>query len=161
MISEFKIALTCIYIGVVAGIPLALLLPKLQPQWRKPLTSAPWLMICVLVFFVCALMSTGHFAQGRPYLGGFFASLATMALFVSAISSLHFLMRLGNDGGSSNSPSWSPDDTRREQRRNRRREYNEERPHSSLDNLAPMEYAENHNQPETSEAEKLTLGGVQ
>ncbi len=42
-----------------------------------------------------------------------------------------------------------------------RREYNEERPHSSLGNLTPMEYAENQNQPETSEAEKLTLVGVQ
>lgn len=34
-----------------------------------------------------------------------------------------------------------------------RREYNEEKPHSSLGKLAPMEFAENHNQPETSEAE--------
>ena len=105
MISDFKIALTCIYIGVVVSIPLALLLPKLQPEWRKPLTSARALMICVLVLVVCALMSAGNFAQGRPYLGGFFASLATMALFVSAISSLHCLMRLENDGGSVDSPS--------------------------------------------------------
>jgi hypothetical protein len=116
MISEFEVALTCIHIGVVVGIPLALLLPKLQTQWRKQLTSARSLMIYILVLIVCTLMSAGHFAQGRPYLGGFFASFATIALFVSAISALQFLMKLENGGASADPPSWGPGDTGREQR---------------------------------------------
>ena len=116
MISEFKIALTCIYIGVVVGIPFALLLPKLQTRWRKQLTSARSLMIYILVLFSCTLISTGHFAQGRPYLGGFFASFATIALFVSAISGLQFLMKLENGGVSADPPSWGPGDTGTEQR---------------------------------------------
>ncbi len=114
MISEIKIALTCIYIGAVVGIPLALLLPKLQPEWRKQLTGARSLTICILGLIVCTLMSAGHFAEGRPYLGGFFASFATIALFISAISGLQFLTKLENGGASTEPPSWGPNGTRRE-----------------------------------------------
>jgi putative transposase len=42
-----------------------------------------------------------------------------------------------------------------------RKEYNRVRPHSSLGNMTPREYAENHNQPEASETEILTLEAVQ
>ena len=42
-----------------------------------------------------------------------------------------------------------------------RKEYNRFRPHSSLGNMTPREYAENHDQQEASEAEILTLVGVQ
>jgi putative transposase len=42
-----------------------------------------------------------------------------------------------------------------------RREYNEERPHSSLGNQTPSEYTEDHNKRETSETEILTLEAVQ
>lgn len=42
-----------------------------------------------------------------------------------------------------------------------RKEYNEQRPHSSLGYLPPMEYAENHETREASEAGNLTLEVVQ
>jgi len=42
-----------------------------------------------------------------------------------------------------------------------RKEYNRVRPHSSLGNMTPREYAENHNQPEASEMEILTLEAAQ
>jgi len=42
-----------------------------------------------------------------------------------------------------------------------RKEYNEQRPHSSLGYLTPMEYAEKHEPRETSETENLTLEVVQ
>ncbi len=42
-----------------------------------------------------------------------------------------------------------------------RKEYNRVRPHSSLGNMTPREYAENHHQPEVSEPEILTLEAVQ
>jgi putative transposase len=42
-----------------------------------------------------------------------------------------------------------------------RKEYNRVRPHSSLGNMTPGEYAENHDQRETSETEILTLEAAQ
>lgn len=42
-----------------------------------------------------------------------------------------------------------------------RKEYNRFRPHSSLGNLTPREYAQNHDQPKASETDKLTLEVVQ
>ena len=42
-----------------------------------------------------------------------------------------------------------------------RKEYNRVRPHSSLGNLTPREYADHHPNQEASEAGKLTLGSEQ
>ena len=94
MIADLKIALTCIYIGVVVAVPFAIMLPKLQPQVYRRLISARSFAFGAVASIVCMAMSIAHFAQGRPHVGGFFASIGTLGLFVLSILALRRLMGL-------------------------------------------------------------------
>lgn len=92
MIAEVKIAIMCVYIGAVVAVPFAILLPKLQPEWYGRLTTPRSFTIGALGLIVCAATAVLHFAQGRPHLGGFFASCGTAAVLVLCVSALHVLM---------------------------------------------------------------------
>jgi hypothetical protein len=92
MIAEVKIAIMCIDIGAAVAVPFAILLPRLQPRWYRRLTTARSFALGTLGVVFCVAAAILHFAQGRPHLGGFFASLGTMGLFVLSISALRLLM---------------------------------------------------------------------
>ena len=96
MIADLKIALTCINIGAVVAVPFAILLPKLQPQCYRRLTTTRSFALCTLGSLVCTATSIVYFAQGRPHVGGFFASFGTLGLFVLSISALRLLVGLEN-----------------------------------------------------------------
>lgn len=102
MISEFKVALTCVNIGAVIGVTTAMLLPKLQPDWHKRMTNTRSLTVGFIVLTVLTLFSAGHFVQARPYLGSFFACFATITFFVTSISGLRYLLSADNT-------SWKPE----------------------------------------------------
>lgn len=105
MISEFKMALTCINIGAVIGVAAAVLLPKLRPDWYERMVSTRSLIVGLVALAVLTLFSAGHFVQARPYLGSFFACFATITLFVTSISGLRYLLT----GNNPDPGRWKPE----------------------------------------------------
>jgi len=105
MISEIKLALTCVNIGAVIGVATAVFLPKLQPDWYKRMVSIRSLIVGLIALAVLTLFSAGHFVQARPYLGSFFACFATITFFVTSISGLRFLLSANN----THNHGWKPE----------------------------------------------------
>jgi len=91
MPNNLRIALICIAVGAIIGIPSAVLLPKLQPHWLKRYATRRSWMILLVGLILCAVMSAGHFVEGRPYVGGLFAAWGACVFFVLLISGLRFL----------------------------------------------------------------------
>lgn len=88
MTHILKVVLICAVIGAAIGVAWASVLTNLQPDWKSRFANPKKWYSWILGPVLCAVLSVGHFVQGRPMLSGTFVILGAVAFFLLLTSAV-------------------------------------------------------------------------